>query len=203
MGCATEYLVEKGYKTHNFDNLMIRAWSVALPHLYVPSLPEVDAQHPVFGKADFPSMPLIPERFRPTWDAPFLRSARLLSQQYVQFVRIQETLEAIRRQGLKITQPDEVQDYLRRYPELIYVVPEVVRRVRSNLPDAHLTLTVYHDPEEEYEHLIIYARFARYDDLVLERIRHTRSIYRDLLTDCRGWIFLTTDFHPPDSLYAV
>lgn len=200
MDCSTEYLV---YKTHYFDTLPIRDQSVTSTQVYALSLPEVDVRHPVSGKADFPSMPLIPERFRPTWDVPFLRRAHLRSQQYVQFARIQETLEEIRRQGLKITQPDEVQDYLRRYPELIYVVPEVVRRVRSNLPDAHLTLTVYHDPEEEYEHLIIYARFAKYDDWVLERIRHTRSIYRDLLTDCRGWIFLTTDFHPPDNLYAV
>ncbi len=120
----------------------------------------------------------------------------------VQFFRIQKVLEKITPYDIKVLRSDQVRDYLQRYPELIDLVPLVAHVVRSHLPNAQLTLTVYHDPEEEDEHLIIYARFAKYDDSALERIRHTRSIYRDMLTNCRGWIFLTTDFHSPES-YAV
>ncbi|MCS7178064.1 MAG: hypothetical protein RML46_03165 [Anaerolineae bacterium] len=215
MSCSTEYLVETAYFTGPFDTLRDRlvtvevpaapgsfknlAWSVPLTGLYVSS----SVQHPMAGKAGFQSALLIPERFWPTWDAPFLPDVRLLSQQYVQFVRIQETLEKIRRHGLKIIKTNEVQDYLQRYPELIDLVPEVARLVRSHLPDAQLTLSLYHDPEEEDEYLILCARFAKYDELALERIRRTRSAYRDMLTGCQGWIFLTTDFQAPESPYAV
>ncbi|MBC7225755.1 MAG: hypothetical protein H5T61_00795 [Thermoflexales bacterium] len=127
----------------------------------------------------------------------------LLNQRYVQFFRIQSALAEVDGMGIKIVKRDQVQDYLRRYPEMIDLLPKVARLVQEQLPDARLVLTVYQDPEEEDEYLTIYARFAKYDKCSLERVRITRSRYRDMLRDCQGWIFLTTDFQTSDRPYAV
>lgn len=117
---------------------------------------------------------------------------------------IPETLKQVRREGVQITDPDEVGDYLRRYPEMIDLIPEVIRLVRSHLPDAQLTLSVYHDPEiAEEEYLALLARFTRYEESTLKRLDRVAEQYLPALVCRQGWIQLTTDFHPPEDAYAL
>lgn len=117
---------------------------------------------------------------------------------------IPETLEEVRREDIRIADPGEVGDYLQRYPELLDLVPEVVRLARSHLPDAQLTLSVYHDPEiADEEYLVLYARFNKYDESVVERLDRVAEQYLPGLVGRQGWIQITTDFHPPEDAYAL
>ncbi|MFN3762324.1 MAG: hypothetical protein ACK4WK_03865 [Anaerolineae bacterium] len=117
---------------------------------------------------------------------------------------MEETLEEVSRQHVPIVGPAEVRDYLLRYPDIIELVPQVIRLARRDLPEAQLILTVYQDPEiDEEEYLVIYARFAHYDESVIEKIDTVMDKYLRQLVSREGWIQLTTDFRPPEDTYAV
>lgn len=138
-------------------------------------------------------------RFGPVWDTSLFPDIYLPTQQYIQLSGIQKALAEVHKQGVKIVKPDKVQEYLRRYPGLIDLVPEVARLARSHLPDAQLTMSVYHDPEiAEEEYLVLYARFATYDESVVKRLDEAVEQYLPKLVHREGWIQLTTDFHPPE-----
>ena len=92
---------------------------------------------------------------------------------------------------------EKVSDYLLRFPDMLETVNQVVRTVREHLPEAQLELVVYHDPEIEDEHLVLYARFPRYTPAVMERIRAARRAYSPYIRGKSGWILLTTDFRQP------
>jgi len=100
-------------------------------------------------------------------------------------------------QGAHVKQQREVYEYLLRFPDMISVVEQAVRIARDHLKEAQLQLEVYHDPESEDEHLVLYARFSVYDETVMERIRSARRLYRHLLRGKSGWLILTTDFQRP------
>lgn len=112
--------------------------------------------------------------------------------------RIQEELITLECLGVRIPDPAEVFDYLVRFPEMGPVVVKVARLAAEKLPDAQLTLQVYHDPEIEDEYLTLYARFASYDETTMEKIRAVREKYRPLVRNTSGWFLLTTDFRPPE-----
>jgi len=101
-------------------------------------------------------------------------------------------------QGVRIRQLRNTYEYLRQFPEMMDVVERAVSLARSRLPEAQLQLEVYQDPENEDEHLVLYARFPRYDASTMERIRLVRALYRPLLSGKSGWFLLTTDFRPPE-----
>ncbi|MCS7303614.1 MAG: hypothetical protein NZ602_00700 [Thermoguttaceae bacterium] len=112
--------------------------------------------------------------------------------------RVQLEQIGLERLGVRIPDPAEVFDYLVRFPEMILVVDEVVRIAAKRLPDAQLTLQVYHDAEIEEEYLTLYARFNFYDETTMERVRAVRDQYRPLLRNRSGWLLFTTDFRPPE-----
>jgi len=99
---------------------------------------------------------------------------------------------------VRIPDPAEVVEYLVRFPELISVVDAVVRLAAKMLPEAQLTLQVYHNPEIDDQYLVLYARFASYDETTIERIRAVRDKYRPLFKNTSCWLLLTTDFRPPE-----
>lgn len=98
--------------------------------------------------------------------------------------------------GIHIEKPDEVVEYLRWFPDMVSTTKKVAEVARRKLPDAHLYLELYRDPEIEDEHLVLYARFRNYDSSVMDKIREVWRGYSELLVGKRGWILLTTDFNP-------
>ena len=111
---------------------------------------------------------------------------------------IDSLLDYLQRSGISLINQDEIHGYLLQFPDLIDVLSEVVHIACEGLPEAHLSLELYHDPESEDEHLVLYARFREYDNTTMERIRDIRAKYRPLLVGKEGWIILTTDFQPPE-----
>jgi hypothetical protein len=112
-------------------------------------------------------------------------------------------LKRLLRWNFRIPRPDEVEDYLLRFPEMIEVTGEVARIARERLPEAQLWLEVNHDPEIEDEYLVIDARFPHYHESVLERIEAIENETLTLLQNRGGtpppWeILLTTDFQNPE-----
>lgn len=106
-------------------------------------------------------------------------------------------LDNVEKQGVLITHPEEIYDYILRFPDLIGVIDKVVLIARTYLQDAQLCLEVYHDPESNDEHLVLYARWRVYDEQTMDRIRFVRDQYRHLLAGKSGWLILTTDFRQP------
>lgn len=190
MNCPVGYLVETQRPIHPFA-----AWDS----------PATSTPSSISEKAKFQLMLPDPRsRSGLVWDTSLFPAIYSPTQKYIQHSRIREALTEVRKQGVKIVKPNEVQEYLQRYPELIDLVPEVARLARSHLPDAWLTLSVYHDPEiAEEEYLVLHARLATYDESIVKRLDEVAERYLPELVHREGWIQLTTDFHPPEDAYAL
>lgn len=89
----------------------------------------------------------------------------------------------------------ELVEYLRRY-DMEDALSEVLKIARTELPDAELEVALWQDPEENDEHVVIYARFPEYGGSELRRIRKAREKIRRVLYGRKGFVFLTTDFEP-------
>ncbi|GIV21494.1 MAG: hypothetical protein KatS3mg023_3245 [Armatimonadota bacterium] len=113
-------------------------------------------------------------------------------------VDIERLLNELQQSGIRLRKHDELRDYLLRFPAMLDVVDRVVQVAGEHIPEAELWLEVYHDPESEDKHLVIYARFHEYDEATMERIRSTRRAYRPFLAGKSGWLILTTDFGKPE-----
>jgi hypothetical protein len=151
--------------------------------------PRLYSQEPEYVSAeDIPVTITIP---RPGWQ---ILTASLFSETSSKIDRL---FRQLRLQGVRVKQQGEVYEYLLRFPDMIGVVEQAVCIARDHLKGAQLQLEVYHDPESEDEHLVLYARFHVYDETVMERIRFVRRQYRHLLLGKSGWFILTTDFQQP------
>lgn len=102
------------------------------------------------------------------------------------------------KEGVRLHDMGRIQDYIIEFPDLIKVIPQVVRAAKKYLPEARLILDLYRDPEIEDRHLVIYARLPSYDEKVIERIEAAEAEFLNLLADSKGWIQLTTDFRKPE-----
>ncbi len=112
---------------------------------------------------------------------------------------IEETLQALSAQGVRLPNRAEVAEHLKQCPDLITVLEPVIATAQSELPDAQLSLEVYHDPEIEDEHLVLYARFSEYDwNSVMERVHNAGVRCAEMLNGQKGWLLLTTDFKPAE-----
>ncbi len=109
---------------------------------------------------------------------------------------IEETLQALSAQGVRLPNRAEVAEHLKQCPDLITVLEPVIATAQSELPDAQLSLEVYHDPEIEDDHLVLYARFAHYSPDTMARIERARTQYRERLLQRGAYLLLTTDFAP-------
>lgn len=98
--------------------------------------------------------------------------------------------------GIRLNNPDEIEEYLLELPDMIEATVQIATVVCESLSDAQLTLEVYRDPEIDDKHLVLYARFKNYDQLVMKKIRNVREKIRGHLVGKRGWLHVTTDFHP-------
>jgi len=143
------------------------------------------AQAPVHVRAeDFPVLTTIPSL---KWRIGTESISSKVNQLFIQ----------LQLQGVQVGQQSEVYEYLLRFPDMIEVVEQAVFVARNHFKEAQLQLEVYRDPENEDEHLVLYARFPAYDETVMEKIRAARRQYRHLLHGKSGWFILTTDFQQP------
>ncbi len=113
-------------------------------------------------------------------------------------VSIQKLFTELKQAGVRIPKWSEVYDYLLRFPNLIDVVRRATKAALKHLSEAQLYLELYHNPEIEDEHLVLYARFPEYEEDVMERIHQAQKEYRYLLRGKSGYLILTTDFRHPE-----
>jgi uncharacterized protein with von Willebrand factor type A (vWA) domain len=105
-------------------------------------------------------------------------------------------IQSLREADIDIEEPEQVQRYLRRYPELIAAVQTMSLTARGEFPDAQLLLTVYQDPETEDQFLSLFVRRDSYDGTEVRRIERLHEECRHLNKGA-GWFLLLTDFQPP------
>ncbi len=113
------------------------------------------------------------------------------------FQNIVNLLTKLRGEGISIPDPDGVIQYLIQFKDMIDITYRIAHLAKQELKDAQLSLEVYKDPEIDYRHLVLYARFPRYDENTMERIEEVVEQYIDELAGKSGWLLLTTDFKPP------
>jgi len=127
--------------------------------------------------------------------------------------KIDELMERLDQEPqVRVKNPKLVRRYLRKFNDMIDVVPEAVNAAKRHFPEAQLVLELYQDPEIDDRHLVLYVRLWNYDESVMERVRIARGELRSFidrleeaekeflhhLVDKRGWIQLTTDFQKPE-----
>lgn len=111
---------------------------------------------------------------------------------------IKRALEIARADQVLIPNPDEVRDYLTRFPDTLEVMQVAcAATVEQFDASAEISLEVYHDPEIEDEHLIIYVRREQYEEDIMEAIESASVVFEDALIHASGWLLITTDFQPP------
>lgn len=111
---------------------------------------------------------------------------------------IEDLLNWLLENGVRLTDRREIRRYLMNSPDLIEVIPQAVDAAQRYLPGAQLVLRVYRDPEIEDAYLTLYVRLREYDESVMDKIESAESEFLHLLTDKSGWLLLTTDFEEPE-----
>jgi hypothetical protein len=111
---------------------------------------------------------------------------------------IEEKLNWLVANGVRIENPSLVRAYLLQYSDLLIVVPSVWQRASELLSSStQFTLAVYRDPEIRDEYLSLYARQREYEENILESIDAINSLCEELLSGLNGFLLTTTDFRAP------
>lgn len=114
---------------------------------------------------------------------------------------VEIVLTQLKENGILVSHPVKVRDYLLRYPDMVEVLALAsqlsLTRFRAS---AELSLEVYCDPESKEEYLVLYVRQDNYSGDIVKQIKKVRSAYSPYLANRAGWLLLTTDFGPPRSV---
>jgi len=114
---------------------------------------------------------------------------------------VTEMLKQLRNMSVRIrAASDTLLRYFVKHPRLIKTTLDLAIIAREKLPDAKLYLEIDLDPETDEEHIVLYARFARYDQETVPRIRKARKAFLSRLGDEPDWPLLTTDFRSPQEV---
>jgi hypothetical protein len=111
---------------------------------------------------------------------------------------------ALAAQGIVVTHPGAVRDYVASHRKLARILPSVCERARREFGhQAELMLKVYQDPETSDRHLTLYVRLPAYDDMTIARIDRVTQDFDEALCRASGYLLLTTDFRPPRTTNAI
>lgn len=117
---------------------------------------------------------------------------------------ISNKIREIISQGIEIKDSDSIMNYLERYTDIIDILSSICKKVKQEFDkDVKLSLEVYKDPEIDHEYLIIYMKPTKYDKNVEKIINNILDEYEEALSECQGWLLLTTDFRSSKQVYAV
>jgi hypothetical protein len=177
-----------------------------VPHLTILVF-NIYSSSPLLGSTTVTSQAIVSQAYSSTiWKGTTATSQAIVSQTYssplpgstsVTF-QIEEVLNQLHQDWIKIPKPAEVRDYLIRYPDLTNILPFVCKIARERVgiyPE--LSLEVYYDPEIEDEYLTLYVRQEHYDEDILNIIEDICAQYEGKLVGKSGWFLVTTDFRPP------
>jgi hypothetical protein len=94
-----------------------------------------------------------------------------------------------------IPNPDAVNEYLKPYPELAALLPELSAHARHEFGDAaEIRLELWHDPEEYFPHLVLLVRLAPYPRDFQQRLDKVQGLLPD---DTPGTLLFGSDFRKP------
>lgn len=111
---------------------------------------------------------------------------------------IEPMLEFLASIQVIVPNPEEVCDYLGRYPDIIELVMLACEETRNRFSlTTQLSIERYSDPEIDDEYLTLYVRQKEYDGSIMDVIEEIWSTYDDELSTKQGDFFVTTDFDFP------
>jgi hypothetical protein len=115
----------------------------------------------------------------------FLRKVRKMKKAHKPSIKakIDQLIESLAQDPqVRVKNPDEVKKYLRKFSDVVDIVPKVMDVAKKHFPEAQLVFTLYKDPEINDRHLVVYIRMKKYDELFMEKVRESRGEYREDLT---------------------
>jgi len=99
---------------------------------------------------------------------------------------------------IRVPDVAEVTNYLVTHSDMTELVEKMCFSVSSKFcKDSELTLEVYHDPEFEDDHLVLYIRKENYEDDIINKINDIEFTFLKLLAKVSGRLSITTDFQSP------
>jgi hypothetical protein len=120
------------------------------------------------------------------------------SETFANTVIIEGMLGSIRREGIIVSNPNEIQDYLLYHSDMIEFLKLIITVSLDKFDyKTQLELKIYNDPEIDDSYLALYLRQEEYDANILEAIEDVCIEFEDELADKSGWFELTTDYQPP------
>lgn len=111
---------------------------------------------------------------------------------------IEKVLLNLSLKGIEIPKPTEVREYLINNNDMTGLLMNFGRRAYERFAfGSQVSLEVYHDPEIDDEHLVLYIRKDIYNSNIMEEIENISKEFDGDLISKSGWFIMTTDFRPP------
>jgi hypothetical protein len=102
------------------------------------------------------------------------------------------------------TDPEEVEAYFTRYPDLAEFVPSVVSEVKREFGyNTEMILGIYQDPEISDSYVRLNLRLPSYDEHTMERIDRVTERFDEALCKASGYLLVTTDYQPAKPIRYV
>lgn len=102
------------------------------------------------------------------------------------------------RKGICVPQPEEVETYLQRFPELCPHLLVLLPLAKASLGyDAELALEMFVSQESDDCYLSLLVRQEVYSPSLMPRIRDFSDKHCEFLVRSEGWFHVTTDFQKP------
>lgn len=112
--------------------------------------------------------------------------------------QVAAALDEVKCAGVLIPCPEEIADYLLRYPDTASWLVGLARAAREQLPqDAQLSLELYRERESDDTSLTLYVRQIHYASDLLNLTHAIMAQFDHEIETCSGLVLLTTDFRPP------
>jgi hypothetical protein len=104
--------------------------------------------------------------------------------------KIEKVLERINQQ-IPIKNYGKIKDYLYEFPDMLDLLPKVIKITQRYFPKELLILDIYDDPEYDDRYLVLYIKTQNYDESFYKRLEEARERYLYELINKKGWIQLT------------
>jgi hypothetical protein len=113
---------------------------------------------------------------------------------------VEELLKHLKANNIIIPNLSEIHKYLLDNMDMIDFLKSVCMATLEKFPQSEsltqLSLEMYHDPEIEDTHPILYIRQDKYDENIFKMIDDIFTEYQEEFSKINGWLLITTDFKP-------
>lgn len=113
-------------------------------------------------------------------------------------LKLDDLLMYLRENDIVVPDPSEIREYLLDNLDMVDFLKSICittwEKFQNSKSLTQLSLEMYHDPEIEDSHPILYIRKDKYDENIFKMIDEIILEYQDEFSKINGWLLITTDF---------